>query len=49
MYGVLLTSEEQKIREEVREFVKGVDPEIIRKMEREEVKFPKEYGGRGTT
>jgi len=43
VYGVLLTSEEQKIREEVREFVKGVDPEIIRKMEREEVKFPKEF------
>jgi len=43
VYNVLLTSEERKIRDEVLKFVKSLDPELIRKMEKEEIKFPKEF------
>ncbi|GEM_PF-2130652 len=40
---MLLTPEERKIKEEAQEFARSIDPELIRKMEREEVKFPKEF------
>jgi len=43
MYDVLLTPEELKVRDETRDFVKSVDPELLRKMDAEEIVFPKEY------
>jgi len=43
IHSVLLTPEELKIRDEVREFVKSVPPELIKKMDRGEVEFPYEF------
>ncbi len=43
MYDFLLSPEEVKVRDEVREFVRSVDPELIKRMDREEVVFPKEF------
>ncbi len=40
---VLLTEEEIKLREEVKEFVASVDPELLRKMDREEIDYPFEF------
>lgn len=43
IHSVLLTPEELKIRDEVREFVKSVPHELLKKMDREEIDFPYEY------
>jgi alkylation response protein AidB-like acyl-CoA dehydrogenase len=39
----LLTEEEIKLRDEVKEFVVTVDPELLRKMDRNEVDYPYEF------
>ncbi|NHW23315.1 MAG: acyl-CoA/acyl-ACP dehydrogenase [Archaeoglobales archaeon] len=39
----LLTEEEFKLREEVKEFAATVDPELLRKMDRNEVDYPFEF------
>lgn len=39
----LLTEEEAKLREKVKEFAATVDPELIRKMDRNEVDYPYEF------
>jgi len=39
----LLTEEEITLRDEVKEFVASVDPELIRKMDRNEVDYPFEF------
>jgi len=43
MWRILLNDEEREIWEKAREFAKGVDPELIVKMDREEIKYPREY------
>ncbi len=40
---ILSTEEEVKLREEVKEFVAGIDPELLRKMDRDEVDYPIEF------
>lgn len=40
---VLLTEDEVKLREEIKEFVKTVDPELLRKMDRNEIDYPFEF------
>jgi alkylation response protein AidB-like acyl-CoA dehydrogenase len=39
----LSTEEEVKLREEVKDFVKTVDPELLRKMDRNEMEYPFEF------
>lgn len=39
----LLTEEEAKLREEVKEFAASIDPELIRRMDRNEVDYPFEF------
>ena len=39
----LLAEEEVKLRDEVKEFVATVDPELLRKMDRNEVDYPYEF------
>lgn len=39
----LSTEDEVKLREEVKDFVKSVDPELLRKMDRNEVDYPFEF------
>jgi alkylation response protein AidB-like acyl-CoA dehydrogenase len=39
----LLTEEEIKLRDEVKELVATVDPELLRKMDRNEVDYPYEF------
>ncbi|MEM0215005.1 MAG: acyl-CoA dehydrogenase family protein [Archaeoglobaceae archaeon] len=39
----LLSEEEVKLREKVKEFVATIDPELIRKMDRNEVDYPYEF------
>ncbi len=41
--NVLLTEEEIKLREEVKEFVASIDPELLRRMDREEIDYPFEF------
>ncbi|MCS7121229.1 MAG: acyl-CoA/acyl-ACP dehydrogenase [Archaeoglobaceae archaeon] len=41
--NVLLSEEETKLREEVKEFVASIDPELLRKMDRNEVDYPFEF------
>ncbi len=44
LQDVLLTDEEKAYRQEVREFVKNdVSPEFIKRMDRDEIRFPKEF------
>ncbi len=43
IHSVLLTEEELKIRDEAREFVKSIPPELIKKMDKEEIEFPYEF------
>ncbi len=43
IHSVLLAEEELKIRDEVREFVKSIPPELIKKMDKEEIEFPYEF------
>jgi acyl-CoA dehydrogenase len=43
MYDFMLTEEERAVRDKAREFVKNeVDPEYLRRMDRDEIKFPRE-------
>ena len=39
----LSTEEEIKLREEVKDFVRSVDPEVLRKMDRNEIDYPFEF------
>jgi alkylation response protein AidB-like acyl-CoA dehydrogenase len=39
----LSTEEERKLREEVKDFVKSVDPELLRKMDRNEIDYPFDF------
>ena len=41
--NALLTEEEIKIREEAKELVNAIDPELLRKMDRDEVDIPFEF------
>lgn len=41
--NALLTEEEIKIREEVKELANAVDPELLRKMDKDEVDYPFEF------
>ena len=43
MFDFLLTKEQLEFREEVRDFVKGVPRDLILAMDRDEIKFPKEF------
>lgn len=43
MFDFMMTDVEKKLRGEVIDFVKGVPKELLRKMDREEVKYPHEY------
>lgn len=43
MFDHMLTEEQKKLRKEVIDFVRGVPKELLRKMDREEVKYPHEY------
>ncbi|MDG7011717.1 MAG: acyl-CoA/acyl-ACP dehydrogenase [Nitrososphaerota archaeon] len=43
MEDLLLTEEERKVKYEVRNIVKDVPPELIRDIESEKVKFPREF------
>ncbi|AGK61154.1 Acyl-CoA dehydrogenase [Archaeoglobus sulfaticallidus PM70-1] len=40
---VLSTEEEIKLREEVKEFVASIDPELLRKMDKDEIDYPFEF------
>ncbi len=40
---VLLTLEEQKVRQETRDFVKGVPAELLKKMDRDEITYPRDF------
>ncbi|MFW9777828.1 MAG: acyl-CoA dehydrogenase family protein [Candidatus Heimdallarchaeota archaeon] len=43
MFDVLLTPEEKKIKYTIREFVKTIPPSWLRKMDKEEIQYPREY------
>ncbi len=43
MFDFLLTEEQLKIREEVRDFVKWVPRKMILDMDADKIKFPKEF------
>ena len=43
MYEVLLTAEERAVRDEALDFARSVDPELLRAMDRDEVRYPREY------
>ena len=44
MYDYLLSEENKKFKEEVREFVKNeVPPSLLRKMDNDEVQYPGEF------
>ena len=40
--NILLTEEEAKLRDEIKDFVKNIDPDYMRAMEAEEIDYPKE-------
>jgi len=40
--NVLLTNEEAKLRDEIKDFVKSIDPDYLRAMEAEEIDYPEE-------
>ena len=40
--NILLTEEETKLRDEIKDFVKSIDPNYMRAMEAEEIDYPKE-------
>ncbi len=43
-YDVLMTHEDRSIRQEVRQFVRDeVSPDLVRAMDREEIKYPREF------
>ena len=44
LQDILLTDEERALKEEVRDFVKKeVSPELVKKMDRDEITYPREY------
>jgi alkylation response protein AidB-like acyl-CoA dehydrogenase len=44
LQDILLTEEEKRLKQEVRDFVKNeVSPELVKKMDRDEIKYPREY------
>jgi alkylation response protein AidB-like acyl-CoA dehydrogenase len=43
MFEVLMTEEQKKLREEVREFVKSIPKQLLLDMDADKVRFPKEY------
>ncbi|MFX0187498.1 MAG: acyl-CoA dehydrogenase family protein [Candidatus Hodarchaeota archaeon] len=44
MYDYLLSEENKRFREEVREFVKNeVPPSLLKKMDKDEVQYPAEF------
>jgi len=43
MWEILLNEEEKKIWKRAREFAKSVDPELLKRMDREEIKYPREF------
>ena len=43
MFEHLLTKEQIKIRDEVREFVKEIPRDLILDMDADKIKFPREY------
>lgn len=43
MWEILLSRDEKKIWERARKFAKSVDPELLKRMDREEVKYPREF------
>ena len=44
LQDVFLTKEELALKQEVRDFVKkNVDPELTKKMDRDEIRYPREY------
>ena len=43
MFDFLLTEEEKKLKQEVREFVKTVPPELVRDMDSGEIEFAREF------
>lgn len=43
LLDVLLTEEEKALKQEVREFVKGVSPELTKKLDRDEIQYPRDY------
>jgi len=40
--NILLTEEEAKLRDEIKDFVRSIDPDYLRAMEAEEIDYPKE-------
>jgi len=40
--NILLTDEEAKLRDEIKDFVRSIDPDYLRAMEAEEIDYPKE-------
>lgn len=40
--NILLTEEETELRDEIKDFVKNIDPDVMRAMEAEETDYPKE-------
>ncbi len=40
--NILLTEEETKLRDEIKDFVRSIDPNYVRAMEAEEIDYPKE-------
>ena len=40
--NILLTEEEAKLRDEIKDFVKNIDPNYMRAMEAEKIDYPKE-------
>jgi len=40
--NILLTEEETKLRDEIKDFVKSIDPDYLRAMEAEKIDYPKE-------
>ena len=43
MYGFLLSDEQKRLREEVRDLVRWVPRDMIVKMDKDEIRFPKEF------
>ena len=44
LQDILLTDEERLLKQEVRNFVKNdVSPDLVKKMDRDEIKYPREY------
>ena len=43
MYEVLLTDEERAVRDEALDFARSVDPALLRAMDNDEVRYPREY------